>query len=957
MNLHLFLLKTVFIFNNLDSGTTAITNLELYDLTLGTDRITDNLQALYNFKEGSGSTVTDVSGVGTPLNLSISNLNSVVWTPKGLNVNNEVRIKSSSTASKIYNACTASNEITFEAWILPTDMTQRNVYARIMTLSNNDSHQRNLGIIQYGADYYSQLRTTSTDLNGSPASVSSGNIRKLTHIVYTRNSSGNVGIYVDGTRVVNETISGNFSNWDNAYYLYLASEVANGFYWEGTYYLVAIYSKAFNQSEVLQNYNFGVESDNLPLFIKNPVGGQNLNVGQTATFTAKAIGTAPLTYQWTKNNSNISGATSSTYTTPSVSLADNGAVYRCVATSADGSATSSPATITVSAPDSRITTDVIALYTFREGSGNTVNDVSGVGTPVNLIINTPNSVEWTTNGLQINSEANILSQSAATKLQSMCASTDKLTIEAWIKPANITQTGSARIVTYSIDQSNRNFLIGQNGDDFEGIVRSNTSSSNTTASTDGSATTDLTHVVIEFRTDQTLILFVNGVEKSRKSCTGDFSTWNTSYRLAIANEVLDSKPWLGTFNYLAIFNRSLTSEEILHNYNMGPYGLENINSPTELVVSTSEVGKVNVSWTDNATNEDGYQIERTLASPINWQLLTIVDQNQNTFLDETIGEGKNYIYRVRAANEFAGLFSDYSNEASVVTLLNKPVNLLGKADEVGVISLIWEDKSSNEDGYIIERGTGDPIVYSILATTNANAASYNDNTVQEGVIYSYKIKAFNSLLESGYSNSIMLRSKASFVLAPSGLKAQLDPVFGVPVLTWTDNAFNELGFVIERRSSNVGSVFSIIDTVDMDVNTYLDEKVLDSTSYIYRIYAFNEEYLSEYSNTEFIDVWTDINSQKEIPDEFGLLQNYPNPFNPTTNIAFNLPKSSKVRLKIYNLIGQEIMTLTDKNYSAGVFNITFDAKNLTAGIYIYSINAESEDGQKFVQSKKLVLLK
>src|SRR3974390_1317640 len=76
---------------------------------------------------------------------------------------------------------------------------------------------------------------------------------------------------------------------------------------------------------------------------------QSVNSGQTATFSVVATGTAPLTYQWQKNNSNISGATSSTYTTPATGQPENGATFRAIVTNSAGNATSNSATLTVNA--------------------------------------------------------------------------------------------------------------------------------------------------------------------------------------------------------------------------------------------------------------------------------------------------------------------------------------------------------------------------------------------------------------------------------------------------------------------------------------------------------------------------------------------------------------------------------------------------------------------------------
>jgi len=89
-----------------------------------------------------------------------------------------------------------------------------------------------------------------------------------------------------------------------------------------------------------------------------------------------------------------------------------------------------------------------------------------------------------------------------------------------------------------------------------------------------------------------------------------------------------------------------------------------------------------------------------------------------------------------------------------------------------------------------------------------------------------------------------------------------------------------------------------------------------------------------------------------IPTDFSLNQNYPNPFNPSTNIDFGLPQTSDVRIIVYNLLGQQVMTLVDENLQAGFHTVRFDASALSSGIYLYQIQTES-----FRQTKKMILIK
>ena len=89
-----------------------------------------------------------------------------------------------------------------------------------------------------------------------------------------------------------------------------------------------------------------------------------------------------------------------------------------------------------------------------------------------------------------------------------------------------------------------------------------------------------------------------------------------------------------------------------------------------------------------------------------------------------------------------------------------------------------------------------------------------------------------------------------------------------------------------------------------------------------------------------------------VPGEFTLAQNYPNPFNPTKQIMYGLPQQSRVRLTIYNVLGQEVATLVDEEQEAGSYQVRFDARGLASGIYFYRLQAG-----EFVETKNLLLVK
>ena len=89
-----------------------------------------------------------------------------------------------------------------------------------------------------------------------------------------------------------------------------------------------------------------------------------------------------------------------------------------------------------------------------------------------------------------------------------------------------------------------------------------------------------------------------------------------------------------------------------------------------------------------------------------------------------------------------------------------------------------------------------------------------------------------------------------------------------------------------------------------------------------------------------------------IPEVFSLFQNYPNPFNPSTEISFGLPEDSYVTLKVFNALGQRVVTLVDGKREAGSYRVTWDGSGLPSGIYFYRLETEG-----FVKTRKMLLMK
>ena len=232
-------------------------------------RMLEGLQALYVFDEGSGNVVHDVSGAGAPIDLRMhqigNNAAALQWLGKGLRIVAPTIIKSNGPALRLINALKTTNEITLEAWIKRAGVPGAKSPDRIVTLSL-DGGRRNFTLGQLVENRFQvRLRTTDTDEdgvrlnNGQPAYQDIDFVPELCHVVYTRNASGRVRFYLNGTDpapTARPTLSGSFGNWEN-YELALANELTQNYPWLGEFYLVAVYNHAFTQAEVRQNFKAG----------------------------------------------------------------------------------------------------------------------------------------------------------------------------------------------------------------------------------------------------------------------------------------------------------------------------------------------------------------------------------------------------------------------------------------------------------------------------------------------------------------------------------------------------------------------------------------------------------------------------------------------------------------------------------------------------------------------------
>jgi hypothetical protein len=172
-------------------------------------------------------------------------------------------------------------------------------------------------------------------------------------------------------------------------------------------------------------------------------------------------------------------------------------------------------------------------------------------------------------------------------------------------------------------------------------------------------------------------------------------------------------------------------------------------------------------------------------------------------------------------------------------------------------------------------------------------------------------------------------------------------------LNWsTATEVNNLGFEVQKKVADefiaIGFINGKGTTTELQNYSFTDND-LQNGFYTYRLKQVDLTGSFEYSSEVNVDVTG--------PQYFSLNQNYPNPFNPSTRIEFSLAAESKVILKVFNLLGEEVTTLLNRNLVSGKHFVDFEALNLNSGIYIYRLDAAGIDGSISTDIKKMTLIK
>ena len=241
----------------------------------------------------------------------------------------------------------------------------------------------------------------------------------------------------------------------------------------------------------------------------------------------------------------------------------------------------------------------------------------------------------------------------------------------------------------------------------------------------------------------------------------------------------------------------------------------------------------------------------------------------------------------------------------------------------------------------------------------ANALNYN-------TLYYWRVRARNFVGESTSWSSVRnFRTVNQSLTAPNLLLPVNNATVSVtPVVSWDSIPFASTYRV--RISTDTNFTNLVLDSGNIAGRqiTVPAGRLLSNTRYYWKVSSSNTCNTSAYSvRWSFVTALTGLSQNgNELPMVYELYNNYPNPFNPSTNISFDIPKESNIKLTIYNLLGEEVSVPVNTKLSAGKYSFLWNAQNFSSGLYIYRIEASSfaADGissEKFVKTVKMVLIK
>jgi hypothetical protein len=414
------------------------------------------------------------------------------------------------------------------------------------------------------------------------------------------------------------------------------------------------------------------------------------------------------------------------------------------------------------------------------------------------------------------------------------------------------------------------------------------------------------------------------------------------------------------------------------------------------LVGLHNASQIDLAWDDNSSDEDGFIIERSNSSGTSWTPIATLGPNVTVYSDTNTNITSSifsYLYRVKSEKGTA--FSEPTNEVLMESgeLPTAPSSLVG-LQNVSQIDLTWDDNSSNEDGFIVERSNSSGTSWTPIATLGANVTVYSDTNIASSAFsYLYRVKAEKGTAFSEPTNEVLVESveeppSSSICIEPE------DGSLGSPLTVITDgNASGGEGIYVPSGNISAGTP-PVDGHVSMNFDTDSGSfsiwgrtimtstgsnsmwvRIDDQSWFIWNnndisaswtwdkittvsltpgshtiTFAYREPEVKldqlfitgdgGYTPTDIVSCQTLTTWKEEIPTNEKFLL-YPNPVKNNINIKLTGWDTDNVNIKVINLQGQTVLTLIDKKQIVGSKLLSFDISQLAKGVYFIQLTASS----------------
>ncbi|MEM7278659.1 MAG: S8 family serine peptidase [Pseudomonadota bacterium] len=278
--------------------------------------------------------------------------------------------------------------------------------------------------------------------------------------------------------------------------------------------------------------------------------------------------------------------------------------------------------------------------------------------------------------------------------------------------------------------------------------------------------------------------------------------------------------------------------------------LNTVDAPTNLTPVPNGDSQIDLTWNDNATTEVGTEVVRSTTG-INGnytRVAGLAGANITAYSDTNVVAGQEYCYQVRVG-ESQAVVGPFSVAACATIEVDPPLDppaapttLVATTVDDQRIDINWADQADNEDGFRIERALGQGAAFAEIDLAGANQQNYADAGLNDNTEYCYRIRAFNAAGDSANSNVSCATTDETIpptdpYAAPTNLSAGALGDTQM-VLSWTDNATNELGFEVQRSTNGInGDYISLGGVNQPNATGFTDNGLTSGQEYCYRVRA------------------------------------------------------------------------------------------------------------------------